>query len=382
MTLPVTITGISTAVAPVGPFKVAAGGYGVKALEVVGGGTGQNAPVEGPGQATEARGQEFTNGGSSLTVASVSFLLTKTGTPTGNLYANIYSGNPSSGSLLATSDELAASLVTATAFPNGTLLTFTFPSPPTISASALFTVTLHRTVGDAANYVNNSYVAGTTYAGGQTWGYSAGSGWQQGGIDFHCLVNSLVTLASDVYYFFGRNGTTATTLSAFKSTAPDTSWASIATKTGFTTAILSIAGCQSNSTIHLLVQDGTAATSVATKYVSFDALTDTFLATTETVAAAQSNAGQAGSNPVSSLWSSAPTVKSLRSTTACRPRLLAPFVPAFITGDGQPSTLGQRKHRLTATSLVTAMAFLLRLAHRIVFILFITTTQSGAFKDT
>ena len=113
------------------------------------------------------------------------------------------------------------------------------------------------------------------------------------------MVNSLVTLASDAYYFFGRNGTTATTLSAFKSTAPDTSWASIATKTGFTTAILTIAGCQSNSTIHLLVQDGTAATSVATKYVSFDALTDTFLATTETVAAAQSNAGQAGSNPVS-----------------------------------------------------------------------------------
>jgi len=293
MALPVTITGISTAVPIAGPFKVAAGGYGVKALEIVGGGTGQNAPIEGPtGEFTYARGQEFINGGSPLTIATVSFPMTKTGTPTGNIWAQIYNGSPYSGTHIATSDQIAASVITSTAFPGGTLVTFTFPSLPTIAASALFTVSVHRTDGDTVNTVNLSYIAGSTYPSQLSWAYTSSTGWQQQGIDYHATVNSLVTIASDAYYFFGRDGTTATTLSAYKSTAPDTSWASIATKTGFTTAILNLIGYQVGPTIHMLVQDGTASTSQAVKYVSYDALTDTFLAATETVSAAGATTGQ------------------------------------------------------------------------------------------
>ena len=97
--------------------------------------------------------------------------------------------------------------------------------------------------------------------------------------------------AAGNYYFFGRDGTTATTLQAFKSTAPDVSWASIATKTGFTTAILNVQTYQFGDVIHILVQDGTASTLQATKYVSFNMANDTFLATTETVSAAASVTG-------------------------------------------------------------------------------------------
>jgi hypothetical protein len=97
------------------------------------------------------------------------------------------------------------------------------------------------------------------------------------------------------YYFFGRDNTTATTLQAYKSTAPDIVWSSISTKTGFTTAILVLAGYQVADVIHLLVLDGTMSTSVATKYVSFDMATDTFLTTTETVAAASVITGLATS---------------------------------------------------------------------------------------
>jgi hypothetical protein len=93
------------------------------------------------------------------------------------------------------------------------------------------------------------------------------------------------------FYFFGRDGTTATTLQAFKATDPTTSWASVATKTGFTTAILNLASYRVADVIHLLVQDGTASTSQATKYVSFNMANDTFLTTTETVSAASAVAG-------------------------------------------------------------------------------------------
>jgi len=65
-----------------------------------------------------------------------------------------------------------------------------------------------------------------------------------------------------------------------------TGWSSIATKTGFTTAILALSGYRAGNVIHLLVADGTAVSAVGVKYVSFDMLTETFLTTTETVNAA------------------------------------------------------------------------------------------------
>ena len=460
MTLPVTITGISTAVAPVGPFKVAAGNYAQVAIDT--GATLQAGNNVYGGAGTEAaQGQSLTNGASSLTPSNVVLYIYKTGTPTDNFYIEITSTNPS-GSVLATSDLISATTITATTGATAQATTFTFASPPTISASATFGVRIWRTGSrDTSNYISIAAQAANVYAGGSTWSYNGiTTTWAAGSVDAKVIVNSSITLATDAYYFFGRDGTTATTLQAYKASDPSSdgaiytiasgitigfSWgadtfsvryyqtfttgsststiktvtlglgktgsptdnlqvdiyaldgsslptgsslgtsaviagstlttsgvrytftfatpvsvssstkyaavisrsgavdavnyyalyrggtsnldaaqgsggynsgttvwsasaadydlivsgggfSSIATRTGFTTAILNIAGYQVGNVIHLAVQDGTMASSVATKYLSFDAATDTFLASTETVLAASSIATAGGGN--------------------------------------------------------------------------------------
>ncbi len=85
-------------------------------------------------------------------------------------------------------------------------------------------------------------------------------------------------------YFFGKDSSTATTLQAFKATDPTTSFSSIATKTGFSTAVQALSGFQVADVIHLCVIDG-ATTSVNAKYQTFDMSSDTFV-TAETIASA------------------------------------------------------------------------------------------------
>ena len=86
-------------------------------------------------------------------------------------------------------------------------------------------------------------------------------------------------------YEFGKDGTTGTTLQALKTTNPTTtSFSSIATKTGFTTAILALAAHQNGDVIHFIIQDGSN-TSANFKYQTFDMSTDTFV-TAETITAA------------------------------------------------------------------------------------------------
>lgn len=86
------------------------------------------------------------------------------------------------------------------------------------------------------------------------------------------------------FYFFGRDNTTATTLQAYKATDPTSSWSSIATNTGFTTAVQFIAGVQDSDVIHLAVIDGSGS-SVNLKYRTFNMATDAFV-TSETVQSA------------------------------------------------------------------------------------------------
>jgi len=171
---------------------------------------------------------------------------------------------------------------------------FTFSTAFIPSASTLYAASPKR--DGAASNTNYYFLVGnasSVYAGGTNIALSVSSGlWATVAQDAYFVASE----AGYAYYFIGRDGTTATTLQAFKSTAPDTSWASVTSKTGFTTAILNIAGYQVGSVIHLAVQDGTAMSSVATKYLSFDAATDTFLATTETVLAASSIATAGGGN--------------------------------------------------------------------------------------
>jgi hypothetical protein len=88
------------------------------------------------------------------------------------------------------------------------------------------------------------------------------------------------------YYMFGQNGTTATTLTAMKATAPDVSWSSIATKTGFAGDIQGLAAYQNADVIHLIVADiTTVGSSYNYKYQTFNMATDTFV-TAETIVSA------------------------------------------------------------------------------------------------
>ena len=287
MALPVTITGLSTAVASVGPFKVAAGS--TNTLMLATGGTGTNS---GNFNATtaQARGQTFTNGGSSLRIDALTIKLSKTGNPTDNFFCEVRATN-NAGALLATSDSISLSSIPTAQ----TDTTFTFASPATISASATFGISFKRSgAPNVSNFPSVGNTIANVYAGGSEQIYDGSAWFDTSAQDAWVQLYTTTVIAADAYYLFGRNGTTATTLSAYKSTAPDTSWASIATKTGFTTAILALSAYQMAHVIHLLVQDGTVSTAVATKYVSYNAETDTFLATTETVSAAVATTGQGG----------------------------------------------------------------------------------------
>jgi len=101
------------------------------------------------------------------------------------------------------------------------------------------------------------------------------------------IVGPFISSAGNVY-FFGRDGTTATTLQAYKATDPTSSFASVATQTGYATAILQLAATQDGDDIHIAITDGTSGGSVNQKYIVFSMSSDAF-STAETVQAAYDN---------------------------------------------------------------------------------------------
>src|SRR6185369_2877351 len=88
MALPVTITGISTAVAPVGPFAVSITTAVDAAYITI---TTDNSGFIPCGTTSDFRcGQSFTIGGSNTIISSISVTLRKVAAPTDNLVLNIY----------------------------------------------------------------------------------------------------------------------------------------------------------------------------------------------------------------------------------------------------------------------------------------------------
>lgn len=78
------------------------------------------------------------------------------------------------------------------------------------------------------------------------------------------------------YYVIGRDSSTATTLNALKASNPASSWSSISTKTGFSTAIEGVSAYKVGDVIHLMIVDGASSSARNIKYVQFDMATDTF----------------------------------------------------------------------------------------------------------
>lgn len=94
-------------------------------------------------------------------------------------------------------------------------------------------------------------------------------------------------------YVLGRDSVTATTLRTMKAVYPVATFASAATQTGYTTGILDVAAFQVGDIIHMVVTDGTLATSINKKYRTFDMATDAFV-TSETIVSSLATAGQSG----------------------------------------------------------------------------------------
>lgn len=108
---------------------------------------GNNGVFGAPG-GQEAIGQALVMA-SNLTLTSASLYLTKAGTPTDNLVLTIYTGAIVSGTLVATSDNVAASGVGTAVYVN-----FNFSTPPALISGTTYYLRLDRSgVRDAINQV-------------------------------------------------------------------------------------------------------------------------------------------------------------------------------------------------------------------------------------
>jgi hypothetical protein len=295
MALPVNVGTFSTAVAPVGPFRLAAGYVGSPVVKTST--TFSNSNTVTIPSGAFCWGQTFLATNSfTLTDIRVVFSLI-TGFPVvSGVTCEVRAGSPT-GTLIGSS-TIPDFTVTGTSFYT---LRLDAPIAGIVSGNT-YAFVFYAT---ASNIQINGNVAGggDDYPSGAAYGPVAGSDpasltvrTSVFPIDFYLDLLTRTLNATDTFYFFGRNATTATTLTVLKSLGSDVeNWISFGSgKTGFTTAILNLSAYRSGDVVHMLVMDGTLGTSQATKYVSYDLSTDTFLATTETVAVAQAIAGQTG----------------------------------------------------------------------------------------
>ena len=126
------------------------------------------------------------------------------------------------------------------------------------------------------------------------------------------------------YWNFNSGSWVAGNLTEYSAKFIAGSWDSIVTKTGFTTAILNIAGYQVGNVIHLLVQDGTMSSSVATEVSVVRCGHRHVLRQNRCRRLRRSrDRHRLGVALV------VPTATSSRSTTACRPRPPARFARVY-----------------------------------------------------
>jgi hypothetical protein len=276
MALPVTITGISTAIAPIGPFV-----KNVVAEQLTTDGTF----IFGTEVGNDRCGQSFTTGADAVSVTLVKFSIGKGNSPTDNLFVDIFAaaaGVPT-GTALGTSNAVAGTNLQANGFT-----TFTFSTPVPLAASTMYVAVLRRSAWNASNYYQMGMRGLDVYAGG-TRLTTFNNVWSIGSGDIGFQIQGM---GLKEYYFIGRDSTNALTLQVYKSTAPDTSWASVRTM-AHANSISNIAGFQVGNIIHLLTVQALGA-GVTTVYFTFDMSTDNFAVTGETVINNLSTTGQTG----------------------------------------------------------------------------------------
>jgi hypothetical protein len=257
MALPVTITGISTAIATVGPFKNSLTPITSESFTTL-----SSSYAIGNDTSHQAIGQTFTPS-ANYSISGVSLPIYRSGTVTDNVYVEI---RDSTGSTVIATSSLVDGSTLGTS--SGTFVDFAFSNVVSLSASTQYMLVMKRSGAPAATNFYFWTSTSSSNAGGDSYWYD-GSTYTARSIDM------AYKLYQEAYYFFGRDSTTSTTLQAYKSTSPDTSWSSIATSTGYATAVQAISGYQNGSTIHLAVMSGSS-TSTNIHYQTFDMTSDTF----------------------------------------------------------------------------------------------------------
>lgn len=139
-------------------------------------GTGSNNNIGNADSSTrQAQGFTYTDSlAEAITLSDVTLIVCKVGTPTDNLYVELYS---SSGGLPST---LVANGTTTTVAggslvnPNYETVKFTWNTPPSITSGAMYHLVLRRSgANDAANYYRVLDAAGNQYANGTPSTYTA-----------------------------------------------------------------------------------------------------------------------------------------------------------------------------------------------------------------
>jgi hypothetical protein len=229
MALPVTITGIATAVAPVGPFKASV--VGAETLYTTNTAASGGLTWGDTASGWASRGQTFTTT-TATSVSSVRLSIWKTASPTDNLTVSIYavSGGLPTGSALGTSNIVVGSTLGTTALTGlNSPTTFTFATPVALAASTQYALMPARSTGlNATNYYNITGQGSSPYAGGNMVNYNGTTYTASSTNDLGFAVYG-VTL-TDAYYFIGRSSATSTTLQAYKSTDPEDSLIIVDTK--------------------------------------------------------------------------------------------------------------------------------------------------------
>ena len=196
--------------------------------------------------------------------------LYKGGNPTDALKADIYlataAGIPTGPSLATSTNSIPGPAIV------GVYQGIFLFAPLTLPNNTKYVVMLSRTGSlDNSNYFGYITNSNSTDAN-QTGSYWTGSAWAEIPYDFPLEVHGI----GDLYYYIGRSIAAPAQLSVYRSVTPDIGpWVLQSTR-NFTTEILNLSATVLGPVIHLMVQDGTAVTSVTTKYASYNTAQNTF----------------------------------------------------------------------------------------------------------
>jgi hypothetical protein len=295
MTLPVTIAGLlSTAINPVGPFKVTGAFNPIShtSMSFTGG-------IEPPGQiygfglttSQQNISQPFDAPAGGTSISKVRIYLSKIGSPVDNVQISIRLGSQL-GSVMASSNLRAGTSITATV----TAYDFYLYGGVTLTAGQRYYITINRSGGvDGANYYRIGYNGGV-YSAGNASVYN-GSTWTDMGAP---ICWRMYTNDKEAYYAFGRDVSVISTLQPVKALddpSVDGSWTTAGALTGYT-SITHLSGYQVGTAMHLIV--GITSAGAATyNYLLYDTTTDS-IRYSETIAAALATTGQTGALQVAS----------------------------------------------------------------------------------